>query len=138
MKSILAVVAGILTGTLVIYMIESATRMLYPLPPDLDLQDRAAMEILIKAMPVGALLMVLLAYAAGSFSGGMIAALIARNGKVKCSLITGLFFLVGGVFNFLAIPHPLWFAIISLVVYLPMAGLGGFAGERFSGAGNEK
>jgi hypothetical protein len=38
--------------------------------------------------------------------------------------------MAAGIFNLVAIPHPLWFAILSVLVFLPAAYAGGLLARR--------
>jgi hypothetical protein len=121
---------------IVISMIQRLSHSLYPFPPGFDPGDRGALAARMRSAPSGALIMVLMSYIAGSFAGGLITALIAGTDKVKMAMITGLFFLVAGIANLVLMPgHPVWFMILTVLIYLPMAWIGGKAGQRFSGSG---
>jgi hypothetical protein len=70
------------------------------------------------------MLLVLLAYATGAFGAGYVAAKTAKDQQMLMALIAGFILLIFGVVNLMEIPHPLWFAIASLILYLPIAWLG--------------
>ena len=62
-----------------------------------------------------------LAHALGTFVGALLTALIAANHKMLFAFVIGIFFLAGGVTNVLMLPSPIWFTIVDLAAYLPMA-----------------
>jgi hypothetical protein len=69
--------------------------------------------------------MILLAYAAGSFAGGLVASLIAGIQQPKAAVIVGSILLVAGIMNIVSIPgHPLWFIIVGCLLYIPFSYLG--------------
>jgi len=70
------------------------------------------------------LLFVLAAWAVGSFGGAAMAAFIARRAPIMHGLIVGGILLAAGVANLVAFPHPLWFTIVGVLEFLPMAWLG--------------
>ena len=128
-RSILAVVAGLVLAMVVMMAFESLNgRVLYP---DLGRQaagltDREAIRALFAAAPVGAFLVVIAGWAVGSFAGGWLAAWIGR--RPAHALLTGGLLTLFGVANNLMIPPPAWFWIVSLAVLLPAA----YAGSRLA------
>jgi hypothetical protein len=124
MKRTIAVIVGVLAGVVVIALIQSLSHLIYPLPAGVDVNDTEAMKQVISTLPVGAFLFVLLSYAVGSFSGGLVSALIFKPGKYLDSVLIGSILMIMGLFTLLNIPHPLWFWIASLFIYLPMSLLG--------------
>ncbi len=119
-RKIAAVLAGILAGLVVIGCIEAVSHFMYA--PDVlpDRNDPKAMAAFIAAMPMGAFLMVLLAYVAGTLAGGWTAARVTKEKPLLYAGIIGGLVLLGAVANFIAIPHPLWF-MVSCVVTIPLA-----------------
>lgn len=130
MKNFLSVVAGLLTGLLLIFVIEYISHKMYPQPPGFDLSkaDRETQAFFIRLMPTGAFLMVLLAYSLGAFSGGFVSAFISK--KLKISLVVGGVLMLAGIANFIMVPHPVWFVVVSLLTYGPFAFAGGKLGMK--------
>jgi len=62
----------------------------------------------IQTLPLGAFLMVLLAWALGTFAGSFVAARVACCAPIVHGMIISLLFLVAGIVNMLMIPHPVW------------------------------
>jgi hypothetical protein len=106
------------------------SQQLYPLPAHLNLNDKAAATAAFSNLPAAALLLVLFGYALGSFFGGMVAARFALSKRVAHAVAVGLLLMVAGIANLLAYPHPLWFVVVSLLLYLPMAYFGGMMSAR--------
>ena len=75
-------------------------------------------------IPAGALWFVLLAWALGSFAGGWLATLLAKHRSRMHALIVGGVLLLAGVVNMLMLPHPTWFRIVGVLLFLPAACLG--------------
>ena len=67
-----AVVAGLFGSVIVIMAVQAVNGWLFPPPPGTDLADPDALAALMAQMPLAALLMVELSYAAGSFAGGAV------------------------------------------------------------------
>ena len=66
-----------------------------------------------------------LAHAAGTFSGSLIAFLVAASHRSWIAYFIGVAFLLGGIATAFMIPAPTWYRALDLVVaYVPMAWLG--------------
>lgn len=129
MRSILAVLAGVVVAGIVIAGVEYLGHLIYPPPPGLDPSDVESMKAMMADIPLGSLLFVLLAWALGSLAGGGVAARIAARSYLLHALIVGGIMLIGGVINMAMIPHPLWFWIVGVILFLPSA----YAGARLAG-----
>ena len=122
-KDVLAIFLGIFAAFLVIAGMEYLSHAIYPMP-ECDYEDTACIAEIMKNMPLGAMLFLLLAYAIGSLAGGAVATRMhAENGK-RNAIIIAVILLVFGIMNMLMIPHPLWFWVASCAVYVPCALLG--------------
>lgn len=133
--NILAVAVGAVIAGLVVMLVQSIGHQVYGAVSEADMQDPEAMAELVASMPAGALWFVVASYAAGSFVGGLVAAFIGRSVQLRLALMVGVLFLIAGIMNLVAIPHPLWFSIVSLLVFLPAAWLGGRIGAGRGTAG---
>lgn len=129
-RKILAVVAGVILAGLVVYVVEAIGHRVYPPPEGLNMKDMDAMKAYVATLSTGALLFVLAAYILGSFSGGWLAAKIARASQIPLALTVGGVQLLFGIMNLVMIPHPTWFAIASVLAFLPAAYLGGKLGTK--------
>lgn len=123
-KNILAVIIGVIVGGLVIYGIESINMVRFPWPENLSMEDKEAFAEYVNSLPVDALLTVIIAHALGSLVAGFVCGKITPNKHITLGLICGVVFLLGGIMNLVMIPHPLWFMVADLLVFLPFAWLG--------------
>jgi hypothetical protein len=121
-RSFFAIVLGAVVAGILIAVIEAASSFVHPLPPGVDPNDRAALREAMANIPVGALVIVLLAWAVGTFAGAWLAARLARRASVLHGMIVGVLLLVAGVANLIILP--LWFWILGVAVFLPAAYLG--------------
>ncbi len=125
-KNILAVLAGIVVGSIVNGGIITAGGALIPLPSGVD---GNAMEGLVAGMPLFEpkhFLMPFLAHALGTLVGAFVAAYIAASRKMTFALVVGALFMLGGIYMVYQLPSPMWFNALDLIVaYIPMAYLGG-------------
>lgn len=112
-------IAGMAFGALIaitlIIVVQMIGHAVYPPPPGIDFGDPAAIATLMFEVPAGALLFVILSYIIGTFGGGMLAALVARETPMLFAAIVGALVLVGTVMNIFVIPHPTWFAVTAIV-----------------------
>lgn len=125
-----AVVAGLLGSVVVIMAVQAVGTWLYPPPPGTDFTDPEAVAALMAQIPLGALLMVEFSYIAGSLGGGAIARLVTPEGATRRALVVGGLLTLAGFANLAAIPHPLWFGVLSTLTYVPCALLGAAAVAR--------
>ncbi|MCH5377764.1 MAG: hypothetical protein JJ992_27725 [Planctomycetes bacterium] len=131
-----AVVIGLMVGVLLVAVIEAASVVMYPPPPGADLSDDQVLQEFFRSRPTGALLVVLAAYAVGSFGAAVTAASISEDQPRRPALTVGSLLLIAGILNLLQRPYPFWFAATSMLVYLPCAWLGGMLVEWWRGAPN--
>jgi Na+/melibiose symporter-like transporter len=129
-RKILAVLTGIVLGMLVIGLIEALGHRLFPVPQEVNqTYENQDTETLLALISPKMLLFVLLAYISGSFVAGLFTAWIGRSKEL--SLITGLVLMLGGAITVFMIPHPVWFILVSLSVYIPFSWLGGWLILKF-------
>ena len=69
-------------------------------------------------------------HAVGSMAGGAAAAVLAASHRMTLALGIGVLHMVGGIAAAVMLPFPAWVVAVDLVVmYLPMAWLGGKLGS---------
>lgn len=102
----------------------------YPLPEGVTMEDAEALNKYMAIAPLGAMLLVIISHAMGSFIGAVVATLLSQISKWKNStafkyqwLVIGLIFTYAGWMNLQELTHPDWFKI-DLLFYLPAAYLG--------------
>jgi hypothetical protein len=131
LRNILAVILGVVIGSIVNMSIINISGKIIPPPPGTDL---STMEGLTAALPFFEpkhFLMPFLAHALGTFSGALIAALVAASHKMRIAMVLGFFFLIGGIGAVYMLPAPMWFNVMDLVIaYLPMGWLAGRLGGK--------
>lgn len=125
LRKFLSILLGIILGSIAVFIVETIGHLIFPPPAGIDVTDPEQLKQVIEQLPIGALIFVLLAWAIGSFVGGYVTSKVAKTDSIRFSLITGGVLMAFGVINIVMIPHPTWFAIIGLSVYLPCAYYGG-------------
>ncbi|HUH32621.1 MAG TPA: hypothetical protein VLZ28_01635 [Daejeonella sp.] len=129
LKNILAIVAGVIGGSVVNMAIISMSASVIPPPAGADVTTSEGLKAAMHLFEPKHFLMPFLAHALGTFAGAWIAALIAASHKMKFALGIGVFFLAGGIASVFMLPSPVWYTVVDLVLaYFPMAYVGGRLG----------
>ncbi len=125
-RNILAVIAGVIVGSVVNMGIITLSGMVIPPPEGVDVTTTESLKASMHLFEPKHYIMPFLAHALGTLVGAIIAASIAVNRKMIVALIIGAVFLIGGTMMVLQLPSPMWFNALDLIVaYIPMAYLGG-------------
>ena len=133
--NVASVLLGVLLGSIIIFGADFLDQALFPLPPGVNPRDPSALKAAMAHIPVGAFVVVLIGWIIGTFSGALVAARIARRYKVRCGMLVGVLFWGAGIANMLEIPHPLWFWVVGVAIFLPAAYLGTKLAARHSSTG---
>jgi len=134
-RTLLAALAGLATAFVTIWLVEFAGHALYPPPPGIDPANTADMARLIGTLPMGALLMIVVAWVAGAFDGGFVAALLAGSARPRsAALAPGVMVTAGVIGMIVAMPaHPAWMAVAGLLLPVPAALAGGALASALRG-----
>jgi hypothetical protein len=130
MRTVIAVVIGLVFAAGVVVGVDYAARLVHPLPEGADPMDPAVVKKQWESAPFGFYVMQLMGWAAGSFFGGFVSAAIARYTPTRAAFITGLVLTAGGGVLTWMLPHPDWFPIAAACVFVPPAMLGAFMGRH--------
>ena len=130
-KNILAVVAGLLFGSVVNMGLIMISGSVIPPPEGADVTTMDGLKASMHLFQPQHFIFPFLAHALGTLAGAFLAATIAADNKMRFAWVVGAFFLLGGIANVVMLPSPVWFSIVDLVgAYIPMAFLGGKWGVR--------
>ena len=134
-RTLLAALAGLATAFITIWLVEFAGHALYPPPPGIDPANNADMARLIGILPMGALLMIVVAWVVGAFDGGFVAALLAGSARPRlAALAPGVMVTAGVIGMIVAMPaHPAWMAVAGLLLPVPAALAGGALASALRG-----
>jgi len=78
----------------------------------------------IGACPLASLILVIVGWCLSALLGAWVAARIAHASKVLHGMIVGIFLLGAAITDLLEFPHPLWFWICGLLIFLPASYIG--------------
>ena len=124
-KNILAVIAGIIGGSIVNMGILELGPQIIPNPVGFDNTDMEALAATSHLLQPINYLIVFLAHGLGTLAGAFIAAKIAVTKQKVFALALGGWFLIGGITAIFMIPSPTWYIIVDLAgAYFPMAWIG--------------
>ncbi len=124
-KNILAVVAGIVVGSIVNMGIIMISGSIIPPPEGADITTMEGLKASIHFFEPKHFIFPFLAHALGTLVGAVIATKIAATRKLLMALLVGLFFLIGGTVNIAMLGGPMWFTALDIIVaYMPMGYLG--------------
>ncbi len=118
LRKILAVVAAVFAGGILVSVVQSIGHSMYPLPAGADPNDMEDMKKYVESAPFMALFFVILSYAAGALTGGFVSTIIANDGKKTYAIITGIIFVIFSVIMMSSLPTPIWFWIMGILVWL--------------------
>ncbi len=126
MRNVLAVIAGIVVGSLVNMGLISIGQQVVPPPAGADLSTMETLRDSMRLFTPVNFLFPFLAHALGTLSGAFMAARIAATRPLTLAIAVSLFFLIGGVVMASMLGGPMWFNAVDLVLaYIPMGYLGG-------------
>lgn len=128
LKNIIAIVAGIVIGSIVNMGLITIGAQIIPPPAGVDPQDVESIKANIDLYGFKDFIFPLLAHALGALVGSFVAAKISNNKVI--SLAIGVVFMIGGIMMMTMIPQPIWFTIVDLACYIPAAFIGWMLGRK--------
>jgi hypothetical protein len=124
-KNILAVIAGVIIGSIVNMGILELGPSVIPTPEGFDNSSMDKLAETIHLLTPINYITVFLAHGLGTLVGAFIAAKISTTCKMVFSFVIGAWFLLGGIAMLFMIPSPILYTIIDLIgAYIPMAWIG--------------
>lgn len=121
-KNTLAVILGIVGGSIINGAIISISSQIIPPPTGADITTMEGLKASMHLFQPRHFLMPFLAHALGTFTGVFIPFKLAVSHHFKMALTVSIFFLAGGIANVFLLPSPVWFTFTDLTfAYIPMA-----------------
>jgi hypothetical protein len=125
LRSILAIVAGLVIGSIVNMGLINASGHVIPLPAGADVTSPEGLKASMHLFEPKHFLFPFLAHALGTLVGAAVAAFIAASRQFQLAMTIGVFFLAGGIGSVMMLHAPVWFDTLDLCgAYIPMAWLG--------------
>jgi len=107
-RSIVAVVAGVVVALALLAGIDALGHRVYPLPQGVDWSDPKVVERVVSALPIGAFLFAVTSWIVAAFAGAWLAARLALSRRSLHGGLVGALVLAATIGNLLMIPHPAW------------------------------
>lgn len=121
-RNVLAVILGVVVGSVVNMGIVMNGGSIIPLPEGVNPGDMESLKENIHLFEFKHFVMPFLAHALGTLVGAFLAGLVAASHKSRFAMGIGAWFVIGGIMNALMIPAPTWFIVVDLALaYIPMA-----------------
>ncbi|MFA5684531.1 MAG: hypothetical protein WCZ65_06040 [Lysobacteraceae bacterium] len=125
LRLIVAVILGLVLGSLVNMALIMLGGLLIAPPPGADLSTAEGLRAAAPQLAPRHFLFPFLAHALGTLAGAFIAAKLAVRRKPLAALLVGGLFFIGGILAASMIPAPAWFIALDLILaYFPCAWLG--------------
>jgi len=125
LRNILAVIAGIIAGSIINGGLVFVSNLIVPLPEGVNPMDIESIKAAIPNYEAKHWIMPFLAHALGTLVGAFTAAKLAVSNYRTLAFVIGGVFLLGGIKMAIDLPSPMGFEIFDIVcAYFPMAWLG--------------
>jgi hypothetical protein len=124
LRNILALLAGVFSGVILISLLEQFNVRLYPPPSGFDPRNAESVKAYAATLPPPAFLIVLGSYLVGFTAAVFLATRLSGSVHHRQGVLAAAFFGAASVMNLLALPHPVWFWVANLVVLVAAAWLG--------------
>ena len=129
-RNVLAVITGIVLGSVVNMGIIMLQNSFIALPEGVDVTNPESLQSSMHLFEPKHFIFPFLAHAIGTLVGAYLSVRIAASHKMYFALGIGIFFLIGGISMAFMMPAPIWFIVVDLsLAYIPM----GWLGWRMSG-----
>lgn len=129
LKNTMIVILAIVAGMIAMMLGHRVSNVILPPPDGFDVSNMESFIANAGKLTTGHWLLALLSHAFGPLVSGFIVARFVVSHHRQLLWIVALAWIIAGVLNLMAIPHPLWFKIADIMVYIPMT----FIGAKLSG-----
>jgi hypothetical protein len=123
-RSIISVVVGLMSAIAIFVIAEAINNVLHPIPPTLDFKDSHAVKVFYDNQPLSLWLLVLAGWIIGSALCGFLIKFISKNNSKKLPIVAGSILTLSAIANFFSLPHPAWFIIVGLLIFIPSTLMG--------------
>ena len=117
--NILSVIVGLAVAVITFLIAETINGTLHPAPTTLDFKDNIALKTFYANQPLSLWLLVLAGWLIGSLLCGFLIKFISKSNNKKLPIIAGCILTLSAIANFFSLPHPTWFIIVGLLVFIP-------------------
>lgn len=112
-RKLAAAVVGLIVAMLTIQLVQTIGHLVYPPPTDFEFGEPEEVRAFMSTLPIGSILFVGAAWAAGTFLGTLAGAVISRSRPLPYAIVVGGIVMAGAITMLIIIPHPWWFTIAA-------------------------
>ncbi len=124
-RNVLAIIAGVLLGSILNMLIVHYGMQLIPLPKGADMSTPAKITASLPLLSPKHFVVPFLAHALGTLAASYFAIRFSATKKQYMAWFIGIWFMLGGVVMTLTVPFPIWTIVVDLLIcYIPPAWLG--------------
>ena len=123
-RKILAIVTAMVAAVGIIWIAYMIATIFPPMPPvNLEYAREGDMAAYMRTYPTLAFVAVAVGYAIAAFAGGFIATKMGRRWSqgATLALVVGALLSAGSLATATVWPQPIWFVIVSLVIFVPLS-----------------
>ena len=125
LKNALAVIVGIIAGSVVNMALVVVGPAIIPPPDGVDVTNMESIRSSLHMFEFKHFVFPFLAHALGTLAGAYLAVVMSASRGMAAAMVVGGFFLIGGIINAVSIASPTLFAVVDLAgAYIPMAWIG--------------
>jgi hypothetical protein len=114
-RKVASIMFGLIIAITLVIVVQLIGHTVYPVPPGTDFNDPESVRVMMETISPMALVIVILSYVIGTFGGGLLASLVARETPALYAAVIGALVLLGTSVNLYSVPHPPWFAVSAVV-----------------------
>ena len=129
-RKLVAAVVGVAVAMFTIQLVEILGHLVYPPPADFEFGEPDEVREFIASLPAGSILFVGAAWAAGTFLGTLVGALLSASKPLPYAIVVGGLVLAGAITMLVIIPHPWWFTVAAPAAIIVAALLGMYLAPR--------
>lgn len=129
-RRIVAVLAGTVVAFIVVMLTDLLVGSMYPPPAGTDVRDPESMRTAIAAMPLPALLLMVVGWALAAGVGAFVAVRMTPERRASAGHLVALLLLLATLVNLAMLPHPGWMWAAALLA-VPVVG---WVGARLGAA----
>ncbi len=126
LRSIGAVLLGFVVASVIMVVIETINSFIFAFPAGVNPNDSAAMNQYFASLPATALIVVLVAWAAGTFAGTFVAARVSGRSHMLHGMLLVVLLLLAGIVQLRGLPSPIWMWVGGIIAFVAF----GYAGSR--------
>ena len=120
-RRILAVVAGMIAGMVMVMLSDSLVGWMSPLPAGINMRDSVAMHAAVMAMPATSLMTLAIGWAVAAFVGAWVAVRLTPDRWLPAGYTFVTLHLAATVWNLVEIRHPVYVWVLALLL-IPLLG----------------